>query len=150
MCRLISNLPEKSICSLYLSILIETPKIIQELLETDKSNSVIIIPGDGRKRRRRTKIEANNKEMIQTMTDPPVLVGGNCLGVRSVPGTYGTFFIPEYKLHAENGIASNIGFISQSGAFLITRMSKLGIDFQYAISSGNQIHLGVSDYLSYF
>ncbi|HPY75198.1 MAG: acetate--CoA ligase family protein [Planctomycetes bacterium] len=147
----ISNLPEKVDMFIISVNAAETPKIIQELLETDKSNSVIIIPGGmGEKEGEGQKIEANIKEMIQTMTDPPVLVGGNCLGVRSVPGNYGTFFIPEYKLHAENGIASNIGFISQSGAFLITRMSKLGIDFQYAISSGNQIHLGVSDYLSYF
>ena len=28
----------------------------------------------------------------------PLVNGGNCLGIRSLPGHYNTLFIPEYKL----------------------------------------------------
>jgi acyl-CoA synthetase (NDP forming) len=147
----VSALPEKVDMFVISVNAAETPKIIEELIRTNKADSVIIIPGGmGEKEGEGQKIEANIKNMIRTMDNPPVLVGGNCLGIRSVPGHYSTFFIPEYKIHPQNGIAPNVAFISQSGAFLITRMSKLGLDFQYAISAGNQIDLSTADYLAYF
>jgi acyl-CoA synthetase (NDP forming) len=68
-----------------------------------------------------------------------------------MPGKYDTTFVPEYKLPRITGQKTNLVYISQSGAFMISRMSKLpSIEPLYAISVGNQIDLSISDYLNYF
>jgi acyl-CoA synthetase (NDP forming) len=73
------------------------------------------------------------------------------LGIYSKPGKYDTTFVPDYKLPRISGRKTNLVYISQSGAFMISRMSKLpNIEPLYAISIGNQIDLTVSDYLNYF
>lgn len=55
------------------------------------------------------------------------------------------------KLPRITGQKTNLAYISQSGAFMISRMSKLpNIEPLYAISVGNQIDLTISDYLNYF
>jgi acyl-CoA synthetase (NDP forming) len=59
-------------------------------------------------------------------------------------------FIPEYKLPASKAGASPVAFISQSGAFAISRTSKLtSVSPKYSISVGNQMDLTVGDYLTY-
>jgi acyl-CoA synthetase (NDP forming) len=82
-----------------------------------------------------------------------VVNGGNCLGIFSRPGRYDTTFVPEHKLYAlprEQARPEKLAFISQSGAFMISRMSKFpDIVPAYAISIGNQIDLTASDYLNY-
>jgi acyl-CoA synthetase (NDP forming) len=78
----------------------------------------------------------------------PVVNGGNCLGIVSKPGKYDTTFIPDYKLPRPRSPRSDMAFISQSGAFMISRMSKMpSIEPLYAVSLGNQIDLTASDYL---
>ena len=55
----------------------------------------------------------------------PVFLGANCLGVISHPGRYDTMFIPDAKLPKLRGDHTrNAAFVSQSGAFMITRLSK--------------------------
>jgi len=67
-----------------------------------------------------------------------------------MPGRYDTMFIPEYKLPAPSGPVSPVAFVSQSGAFAVSRMSKLGrLNPKYAITLGNQMDLTVGDYLTY-
>jgi acyl-CoA synthetase (NDP forming) len=77
------------------------------------------------------------------------MLGGNCLGVRSRPGRYDTFFIPAHKLDARRDAPPRrVALISQSGAFIISRMSNLELlDPTLAVSLGNQIDLTVSDVL---
>lgn len=128
----------------------QTPKIISDLITHELCHSIIIIPGGMGETETGADIEAEIKELIAKADDPPVMVGGNCLGIQSFPGKYDTFFIPQFKLPKGRRLPGNLTFVSQSGAFVITKMSKLGVNFHYAISTGNQIDLGTSDYLGYF
>lgn len=147
----VASLPEKTDVFIIAVNAAETPKIIQELLQSNRTHSIIIIPGGmGEKEGEGQKIEANIKKIVSEMPDAPVLVGGNCLGIRSLPGKYDTFFIPEYKLPRGKPLPHKMAMISQSGAFIITKISKFYADFEYAISTGNQIDLATSDYLGYF
>lgn len=79
--------------------------------------------------------------------DRPLFLGGNSLGVLSHPGMYDALFIPEDKLPKIRGShIRNTAFISQSGAYMITRMSKLSfMDPAYALSIGNQMDLTAGD-----
>ncbi|MCX6569563.1 MAG: hypothetical protein NT147_11040, partial [Candidatus Aminicenantes bacterium] len=80
----------------------------------------------------------------------PVVNGGNCLGIASKPGRYDTTFIPEHKLPRPKSARSDMAVISQSGAFMICRMSKLPeVEPLYAVSLGNQLDLTASDYLAF-
>jgi acyl-CoA synthetase (NDP forming) len=80
----------------------------------------------------------------------PVINGGNCLGIRSVPGRYDTTFIPEYKLPAPKGAPSRLAIISQSGAFAVSKASKFGtVNPKYSVTLGNQMDLTVGDYLTF-
>jgi acyl-CoA synthetase (NDP forming) len=80
----------------------------------------------------------------------PLINGGNCLGVRSVPGRYNTLFIPEYKLPMPKGKVEPIAVVSQSGAFAVSRISKhQNVNPKYMITCGNQMDLTVGDYLEW-
>jgi acyl-CoA synthetase (NDP forming) len=81
----------------------------------------------------------------------PVFLGGNCMGVQSRPGHYDTFFIPKHKWDPRlEATPRRLAFVSQSGAFLITRLSNVGcLDPAYAVSVGNQIDLTVADVLEH-
>jgi acyl-CoA synthetase (NDP forming) len=80
----------------------------------------------------------------------PVVNGGNCLGVRSVPGRYDTLFIPRHKLPASGAGTSPLALLAASGAFAVSKISKFdGLDPRYVITLGNQMDLTVSDYLEH-
>jgi acyl-CoA synthetase (NDP forming) len=80
----------------------------------------------------------------------PVINGGNCLGVRSLPGHVDTMFIPAHKLGVSEGPVSPVALIAQSGAFAVSRTTRLtGIHPKYSITVGNQMDLTVGDYLRY-
>ncbi|HYL41463.1 MAG TPA: hypothetical protein VET90_09150, partial [Candidatus Binatus sp.] len=80
----------------------------------------------------------------------PVLNGGNCMGIRSRPGRYDTLFVPETKLAGPGGRPAPLAIVAQSGAFAITRLSRLeGIDPRYVITVGNQMDLTVGDHLEH-
>ena len=79
----------------------------------------------------------------------PLINGGNCLGIRSRPGHYDTLFIPRWKLPA-GSLAAPIALITGSGAFAVTRLSRLGrLDPRYVVTVGNQMDLTVGDYLAH-
>ncbi|MCE1207507.1 MAG: hypothetical protein LWX00_08910, partial [Spirochaetia bacterium] len=80
----------------------------------------------------------------------PLINGGNCLGIRSVPGKYNTLFIPEHKLPMPKGKLAPMAVISQSGAFAICRISKHpDINPKYTITCGNQMDVTIGDYLEF-
>jgi indolepyruvate ferredoxin oxidoreductase beta subunit len=126
---------------------------IADVFDRDHVGSVIVIPGGvGEKEgteellgRLRAAIDAGR----DTWPDGPVFLGPNCMGVRSRPGRYDTFFIPPEKLDPRRQAKPRrAALISQSGAFIITRMSNLeSLDPTIAVSLGNQIDLTVSDLL---
>ena len=80
----------------------------------------------------------------------PALVGPNGLGLFSPDQALNTLFIPDEKLplRAKPG---HVALVSQSGAFLITRLSRrpeLGL--RAAVAIGNQLDLRCSDFLRGF
>jgi len=128
--------------------------VMRDLVEHGKARSVILIAGGMAEKEGGASIEDRIRELLRagrrSGRTTPVVNGGNCLGVASRPGRYDTTFIPEYKLPRPKNPRSDMAVVSQSGAFMICRMSKFPtIQPLYAISLGNQLDLTASDYLAY-
>ena len=132
----------------------QVPKLVDQIVRGRAAESVILIPGglgeteggkETEQRVRQQIVEAHG-----TADGGPVFVGGNCLGIQSRPGRYDTFFIPSTKLPKRwDSPGRRAALVSQSGAYVITRMSNLEtLDPRYAISVGNQTDLTISDLLS--
>ena len=130
-------------------------EVVRELIDHGKARSVIIIAGGLGEKKGTQSLEEEIRGLIRQGRREgkpvPVINGGNCLGIYSKPGRYDTTFIPDYKLSWPKGRQADLVFISQSGAYMICRLSKaVGIEPLYAISLGNQIDLTASDYLNFF
>jgi len=133
----------------------QSPVVMKDLVEREKARSVIIIAGGMGEKKGTEGLEDDIRRMIldrRSRGKPaPVVNGGNCMGILSKPGGYDTTFIPAHKMRwpeTEDAGRAGLVFISQSGAYLISRLSKmLGLEPRYAVSLGNQIDLTASDYL---
>lgn len=130
----------------------QVPGVIEEALATGKAASMVLIPGGmGETEEGKAADRAVRQSLAKARAEgrfTPVLVGPNCLGLRSVPGRYDTLFIPQAKLPLPEGVVGNVALVSQSGAFMITRMSDLPqIAPRYAISTGNQMDLALVDFV---
>ncbi len=133
----------------------KVPDLVDEIIAHDAARSVMLIPGGmgetresaGRARQVMAKISAAHL----SGDGGPVFLGANCLGVVSHPGKYDTMFIPEAKLPKRRGSYKRAAaFVSQSGAFMITRLSKRPeLDPAYMISVGNQNDLTLGDMVKY-
>ena len=128
--------------------------LMRELAENEKARSVILIAGGLGEKEGSQDLETTIRKIIAggraAGRITPVVNGGNCLGIVSKPGRYDTTFITEDKLPRPRGPRSDMAVISQSGAFMISRMSKMPrIEPRYAVSLGNQIDLTASDYLNF-
>lgn len=151
----IAGLPEKVDLLVVAVGADQVPEVLDELLDHDRANAVILIPGGlGEKegsqaltRRLETRIRTAHRQG----DGGPVFIGGNSLGVISHPGRYDTMFIPETKLPKSRGDHERrTCFLSQSGAFIIANLSRMPwLDPAYALSIGNQIDLTASDILSF-
>jgi acyl-CoA synthetase (NDP forming) len=128
--------------------------VMAELVARGKARSVIIIAGGMGEKQGGKNIE---ERIVRLLADgraqgrtTPVVNGGNCVGIYSKPGRYDTTFIPAAKLRFPKAERSRLAYISQSGAFMLSRISRLDrIEPFYAISFGNQLDLRVSDYVNY-
>ena len=82
----------------------------------------------------------------------PIFLGANCLGVVSHPGSYDSWFIPLERLpKPQKKPERNSVMLSQSGAFMITRLSQNPwLDPRYMLALGNQTDLTHGDMLAYF
>jgi acyl-CoA synthetase (NDP forming) len=132
----------------------QTPQAVTEIVEGRKAESIIVIPGGLEEKSGTEAIVGRMRAALASARasdwQGPLINGGNCLGVRSLPGRYDTMFIPEYKLPVPSGEVSPVALVSQSGAFAVARMSRLGrLNPKYAITCGNQMDLTVGDYLAY-
>ena len=129
--------------------------VIDELIEHDRADAVILIPGGIGEKKGSQDLEAGLKDRIREAhmreNGGPLFLGGNSLGVISHPGNYDTMFIPDAKLPKSRGSqARKLCFISQSGAFIISTLSdEPWLDPAYALSIGNQIDLTAGDLLAY-
>jgi acyl-CoA synthetase (NDP forming) len=150
----IAALPERVDLFILAISAAQTPQAITDIVEGRKAESIIVIPGGLEEKSGTEAIVGRMRAALDraraSAWQGPLVNGGNCLGVRSMPGHYDTMFIPEYKLPVPSGRVSPVAFISQSGAFAVSRMSKLGrLNPKYAITLGNQMDLTVGDYLAY-
>jgi acyl-CoA synthetase (NDP forming) len=132
----------------------QTPQAITEIIEGRKAETIIVIPGGLEEKSGTEAIVGRMRQALASARESawqgPLINGGNCLGIRSLPGRYDTMFIPEYKLPVPSGRMSPVAFVSQSGAFAVARMSSLGhLNPKYAITLGNQMDLTIGDYLTY-
>ena len=126
--------------------------LMRDLTAGSKARSVIIIAGGLGEKKGSQGLEAEVRGLLEEARQKgsfaPVVNGGNCMGILSQPGRYDTTFIPENKMDWPTGGKTGLAFISQSGAYLISRLSKMqGLEPRYAVSLGNQIDLTASDYL---
>ena len=125
-----------------------------EIIEREKAESVVLIPGGLEEKAGSEAIVSRMHAALARSRGSawggPVINGGNCLGIRSVPGRYDTTFIPEYKLPVPKGQPSRLAIVSQSGAFAVSKASKLSaVNPKYSVTLGNQMDLTIGDYLTY-
>jgi acyl-CoA synthetase (NDP forming) len=148
----VARLPEKVDLFVLVIPAAQAPACIAELAELDKAESVIVIPGGLEEKSGTEAIVAHMRSALAASRTSagggPILNGGNCLGIRSMPGKYNTLFIPEYKLPMPKGEVAPLAFISQSGAFAICRISKHpDVNPKYVVTCGNQMDLTIGDVL---
>jgi acyl-CoA synthetase (NDP forming) len=132
-------------------------QVMRDLIQEQKARSVIFIAGGMGEKEGTEDIEADIKSLIRegraAHKQVPVVNGGNCLGIFSRPGRYDTTFVPEHKIFSLPRAAKRsypLVYLSQSGAYMISRMSQIpSVEPAYAVSIGNQIDLTISDYLNF-
>jgi len=133
----------------------QVASVIADLVAHDKAEAVILIPGGIGEKEGSQNLESELKGRIRAAHESdgggPVFLGGNSLGVISHPGRYDTLFIPHTKLPKSRGERPrNLCFLSQSGAFIISNLSRMPwLDPVYALSIGNQIDLTAGDLLAF-
>ncbi len=133
----------------------KVPELVDVIIEKDAAHSVMLIPGGlgetRETRERAARMMAKISGAHAVGDGGPVFLGANCLGVVSHPGKYDTLFIPDAKLPKRRGDHNRTAaFVSQSGAFMITRLSKRPeLDPAYMISVGNQNDLTLGDMVQY-
>jgi acyl-CoA synthetase (NDP forming) len=143
----------------------QVPEILQTVIEQRKAESVLVIPGGLGERAGTEGVASELRRALRasraTPWKGPLVNGGNCLGIRSVPGRYNTLFLPESKVPFPKASdptgsggaperTSPIAVLSQSGAFLVAKLSSFqGLDPKYLVSIGNQVDLTVGDYLTH-
>ncbi len=132
----------------------QAPDLVTTCIEGDHAESLIVIPAGFEEKQggdeRASRMRAAVAEARRSPGGGPLINGGNCLGIRSRPGRYDTLFIPAWKLPT-GGAPAPIALVTGSGAFAVTRLSRLGhLDPRYVITVGNQMDLTVGDYLAHF
>jgi len=134
----------------------QVPAVADEVIDSGKVEAVILIPGgmgetaEGKEPEERLRRRIADARRSRP-DGGPIFLGGNCLGIQSRPGKYDTMFIPQSKLAKRwESSGRRTAVVSQSGAYVITRMSNLEtLDPDYAISIGNQVDLTMSDMVRY-
>lgn len=130
--------------------------LVDEIIETDAVESVMLIPGSLGETRKSKEPAAALAARINAAHarkgGGPIFLGANCLGVVSHPGGYDSWFIPLERLpKPQKKPERNSVLLSQSGAFMITRLSQNPwLDPRYMMALGNQTDLTHGDLLSYF
>jgi indolepyruvate ferredoxin oxidoreductase beta subunit len=132
----------------------QLPELVREAVESGRVHSAIMIPGGVGETEGSEEIASEVREAIaegrKRPDGGPVFVGPNSVGVVSRPGGYDTLFIPPSRLDKRwSEPARRVALISQSGAFIVSRMSNLEtLDPAFAVSVGNQLDVTASDLLA--
>lgn len=131
-----------------------TIEIVEQLCEQQSGAEVIYLVaggiGDGADQQGHAKkIEFILQKYRKQGKWTPTLVGPNSLGIVLSKLKFNSLFIPPEKLDVEFSEKGKIAFISQSGAFFITRLSNSHqLPLKYAYCVGNQLDLTVGQTLS--
>ena len=130
------------------------PTMVDDILAENLAASVLLIAGGLEEQGPQQLTSTMRHKIIAARNgndQAPVFLGANSLGILSHPGRYDAMFIPESKLPKNRGNhRRTLALVSQSGAYMITRMSKLAfLDPAYAISIGNQLDLSAADFLDF-
>ena len=131
-------------------------ELVDEIIDSDAVEAVMLIPGSlGETLKSREPAAALAQRINAAHAKPgggPIFLGANCLGVVSHPGAYDSWFIPLERLpKPQKKPERNSVMLSQSGAFMITRLSQNPwLDPRYMLALGNQTDLTQGDMLSYF
>jgi acyl-CoA synthetase (NDP forming) len=131
-------------------------ELVDEIIASDAVEAVMLIPGSlGETKKSREPAAALAARINAAHGKPgggPIFLGANCLGVVSHPGVYDSWFIPLERLpKPQKKPLRNSVMLSQSGAFMITRLSQNPwLDPAYMLALGNQTDLTHGDMLSYF
>ena len=131
-------------------------ELVDEIIESDAVDAVMLIPGSlGETKKSREPAAALAARINAAHGKPgggPIFLGANCLGVVSHPGAYDSWFIPLERLpKPQKKPLRNSVMLSQSGAFMITRLSQNPwLDPAYMLALGNQTDLTHGDMLGYF
>ncbi|WP_207063240.1 CoA-binding protein [Motiliproteus sp. SC1-56] len=130
--------------------------LVDEVIDKQAAEAVMLIPGGlGETEASRRPAEVMKQRINAAHASEaggPVFLGGNCLGVVSHPGGYDSWFIPGERLpKPQKKQRRHSALISQSGAFMITRLSKNPwLDPAYMTALGNQTDLTHGDMLTYY
>ena len=130
--------------------------LVDEIIATDAVESVMLIPGSLGETEASVEPAAVLAAKINAAHGNPgggpIFLGANCLGVVSHPGVYDSWFIPLERLpKPRKKPERNSVLLSQSGAFMITRLSRNPwLDPNYMLALGNQTDLTHGDMLTYF
>jgi acyl-CoA synthetase (NDP forming) len=132
----------------------QVPDVLAEAGASGRVNGVVLISGGMGEKAGSEETAAGVACAIERAkrTNPDfVLSGGNSLGIVLPRSKVNTLFIPEYKMAyplGENPHTARAAFVSQSGAFVISALSKMPwLKPAYSITVGNQQDITVADYV---
>jgi acyl-CoA synthetase (NDP forming) len=132
------------------------PALVDDIIASGTVESVMLIPGSLGETKKSVEPAALLAAKINAAhgraDGGPIFLGANCLGVVSHAGHYDSWFIPLERLpKPQKKPQRNSVLLSQSGAFMITRLSQNPwLDPLYMLALGNQTDLTHGDLLSYF
>ena len=86
---------------------------------------------------------------VAARTDRLVVAGPNCNGILSQPARAGLGFAPTLELAVADAPRALISHSGAVGTAVATRAASKGLGFRYVIATGNEVDLGVEDYLYY-
>jgi acyl-CoA synthetase (NDP forming) len=132
----------------------EVPGVLAAAGASGKVNGVILISGGMGEKAGSEETGAGVVRAIEQakrINPDFVLSGGNSLGIVLPRSKVNTLFIPEYKMAyplGENPHTAKTAFVSQSGAFVISALSKMRwLKPAYSVTVGNQQDVTVVDYV---
>ena len=132
----------------------EVPRVLAEAGDSGKVNGVVLISGGMGEKAGSEGMAGTVVETIARAREKNpdfALSGGNSMGIVLNDVKINTFFIPEYKMEHPLGVNpynARTAFVSQSGAFVISTISKMPwLKPAYSVTVGNQQDITVPDYV---
>ncbi|MCX7641257.1 MAG: acetate--CoA ligase family protein [Elusimicrobiales bacterium] len=152
------SIPTNKIDMYIVSVPVENVvSVIREVSDSGKINGIVLITGGIGEKSGTENIQKEIVSLIRKAREKNsdfALNGANCMGIVLNRSNVNTFFIPDYKMKPPIGKNPNMApsaFVSQSGAFVISTLTKIPhIVCDYTITVGNQHDVTVVDYIDYF